>query len=247
MTAALVLVELAAVGALYAGAARRIARWPAWRSAAFALGLAVLAVALVALDAAADRDLVAHMGQHLTLALAAAPLLVLGSPVALGLRATGGRARRLFGVTWLAHPAFGWLALVAAMVVAHLPAVLDAAERHPWVHALEHLGLLGAAVLFWRPVLGADPVPHRPGVAGRLVYLLAAAGPMAVLGIALTLSERPWYATYGGAHAVADQHAAGALMWIGGGAASALLTVAAVWSAVLREHRRRLAYERALA
>jgi putative membrane protein len=247
MTAALVLAELALAGALYARAARRVPRWPAWRAAAFGLGLVALAVALVGLDAAADRGLLDHMAQHLTLALVAAPLLVLGSPVALGLRATGARGRRLLRGSWVAHPLLGWVALVVTMTLVHLPGVLDAAERHPWLHALEHLSLLGAAVLFWRPVLGADPVPHRPGVAGRLLYLLAAAGPMAVLGIALTLSERPWYSAYGGAHAVADQHAAGALMWIGGGAATAALTVAAVWSAVLREHRRRLAYERALA
>ncbi len=244
MTAALVVVELALAGALYARAARRVRGWPPARAAAFGLGLATLAVALLAPD---DRGLVAHMGQHLVLALAVAPLIVVGSPVALGLRATGARSRRLLRASWVAHPLLGWTALVAAMTVAHLPAFLDAAERHSSLHVLEHLGLLGAAVLFWRPVLGADPVPHRPGAAGRLLYLLAAAGPMAVLGIALTLSERPWYETYGGPHAVADQHAAGALMWVGGGAASAVLTVAAVWSAVVREHRRRLAYERALA
>jgi hypothetical protein len=33
-------------------------------------------------------------------------------------------------------------------------------------------------------------------------------------------------------------------MWVGGGLALGAITVAAAWSAVAREHRRQLAYER---
>ena len=78
--------ELLAAAAAYVWAARRV-RWPPWRTGAFVAGLAALAVALVVLDGAADRTLTAHMAQHLVRVYAAAPLLVLGSPIALGLRA----------------------------------------------------------------------------------------------------------------------------------------------------------------
>ena len=159
--AAVLLAELVAAGALYRVAARRVRRWPPWRGACFAAGLAALGVALLALDA--GRSVTAHMAQHLVLAFVAAPLLVLGSPLALGLRAT--RARRALRAAWLARPGVGWVALAALMALSQLPAVYDATARHPLLHVAEHAAWLAAAVLFWRVVVGADPVPHRPGAA----------------------------------------------------------------------------------
>jgi putative membrane protein len=237
--------ELAGAGAAYALAARRVRRWPAWRLGAFAAGLAVVAVALVGLDGAAHRTLRAHMAQHLLLVFGAAPLLMLGSPVALALRATGARARRVLRLGALGHPLAGFAALVVTMAATHLTGLYDAALRHPALHAGEHVAYLGAAALFWRPVLGADPVPGRPGPVGRLLYLMLASGPLSLVGVAMESSRHAWYATYAGRPgALADQHAAGAVMWVGGGLALAAITVVAVWAALRREHERRLEYER---
>jgi putative membrane protein len=243
MSAAILVVELLAAAAAYLWAARRARRWPAARSAAFLGGLVALLVALVGLDAAADRTLVAHMAQHLVLVFIAAPLLVLGSPLALALRAAGLPARRLLRAPALAHPLVGWCALPAAMAVTHFSGLYELALRHPPVHVAEHALYLGAGALFWRPVLGADPVPHRPGVAGRVLYLMLAAGPLAVVGVAMESSTHPWYAAYAGPGALADQRDAGALMWVGGGLALAAITMAVAWSGVVREHRRQVAYE----
>lgn len=187
------------------------------------------------------------MVQHLVLAFVAAPLLVLASPLALALRATRARARRALAAPALAHPILAWLALPATMALTHLTGLYQAALEHPVLHAAQHVAYLGAAALFWRPVLGADPVPHRPGPIGRLVYLVLAAGPLAVVGVAMESSTRPWYAAYAGhPDALADQHAAGAIMWVSGGIALAVMVVATTWAAVEREHRRRLAYEEAV-
>jgi putative membrane protein len=243
MSAAILVGELLAAAAAYLWAARRARRWPRARTAAFLGGLAALALALVGLDAAADRTLVAHMAQHLVLVFVAAPLVVLGSPLALVLRVRRVPARRLLRAPALAHPVVAWWALPAAMAVTHFTGLYQLALRHSAVHVAEHVLYFSAAALFWRPVLGADPVPHRPGVAGRLLYLMLAAGPLAVVGVALQSSTHPWYAAYAGAGALADQRDAGALMWVGGGLALAAITMAVAWSAVLREHRRRLAYE----
>jgi putative membrane protein len=247
----LLLAELAAAGAAYAGAWRRVPRWPPARAAAFGAGLAVLAVALVALDGAAHRLLSAHMVQHLLLAFVAAPLLVAGSPVALALRASRRRATRRRAAARraaaLAQPLIGWAALPAVMALTHFTAVYDTAVEHPLVHAGEHAAYLLAALAFWRPVLGADPVRRRPGAVGRLLYLLLAAGPLALVGVAMQSSTRPWYAAYADRPgALGDQHAAGALMWVGGGLVLAVVILAVTWSAVEREHRRRLAYEEAI-
>jgi putative membrane protein len=213
--------------------------WPAWRGACFAAGLGALALALLGLDA--QRSLTVHMAQHLVLVFVAAPLMVLGSPLALGLRAT--RARRALRAAWLARPGVGWVALAALMAGSQVPAVHEATIRHPLVHVADHGAWLACALLFWRVVAGADPVPHRPGPLGRLLYLLLFSAPMGATGAWLMWSSTPWYA----GHSLTDQRNAGALMLVGGGLALAAITVAAGWAAILREHRRRLAYEEAVA
>jgi cytochrome c oxidase assembly factor CtaG len=238
-------VELVAAGVVYAVAARRVRRWPAWRLACFAAGLVAIAVALIGLDAATHRSLRGHMVQHLLLVFAAAPLLVLGSPVALALRATGARGRRLLRAPALVHPAAGFAALAVTMSLTHVSAIYDAALAHPALHAAAHVAYLGAAALFWRPVLGADPVPARPGAVGRLLYLMLASGPLSLVGVAMVSSHRAWYGPYADRPgALADQHAAGGLMWIGGGLALAAITILAVWAALRREHARQVEYER---
>jgi cytochrome c oxidase assembly factor CtaG len=244
---AILVADLVGVALLHALAVRRVRRWPRARTAAFAGGLGAVGVALVALDGPAHRTLSAHMVQHLLLAFVAAPLLVCGSPLALALRATGARARRWLAGAALAHPVVGWIALPAAMALTHFTGLYQAALEHPVLHAAEHVAYLGAAALFWRPVLGADPVPHRPGTVGRLLYLLLAAGPLAVAGVAMESSAHPWYEVYAAnPGALADQHSAGAIMWVGGGLVLAALVLATTWAAVEREHRRRLAYEEAI-
>jgi putative membrane protein len=237
--AVVLLAELVAAGALYRVAAHRVRGWPPWRGACFAAGLAALGLTLLALDA--GRSVTAHMAQHLVLAFVAAPLLVLGSPVALGLRAT--RARRALRAAWLARPGVGWLALAALMALSQLPAVYEATARHPFLHVAEHAAWLAAAMLFWRVVIGADPVPHRPGALGRLLYLLLFSAPMGATGAWLMWSATPWYA----GHSLTDQRDAGVLMLVGGGLALAATTVAVAWAAILREHRRQVAYEQAVA
>jgi cytochrome c oxidase assembly factor CtaG len=240
MSAAVFLVaELVVAAALYRSAARRVRGWPAWRGACFAAGLGALALALLGLDG--PRSLTVHMAQHLVLAFVAAPLLVLGSPLALGLRAT--RAQRALRAAWVARPGVGWVALAGLMAVSQVPSVYEATARHPLMHVAEHVAWLGAAVLFWRVVAGADPVPHRPGPLGRLLYLLLFSAPMGATGAWLMWSSAPWYP----GHSLADQRDAGVLMLVGGGLALAAITVAVAWAAILREHRRQLAYEQAVA
>ena len=238
-SAVVVLAELLAVAALYRAGARRVRGWPAWRGACFAAGLVALALALLALDV--RRSLTVHMAQHLVLAFVAAPLLVLGSPLALGLRAT--HARRALRAAWVARPGVGWFALAALMAASQVPGVYRATVDHPLLHVVEHLTWLVAAALFWRVVVGADPVPHRPGPLGRLLYLLLFSAPMGATGAWLMWSSAPWYA----GHSLADQRDAGVLMLVGGGLALAAVTVAVAWAAILREHRRQVAYEQAVA
>jgi cytochrome c oxidase assembly factor CtaG len=242
---------LLSAAALYAAGVRRLGRrWPAARSIPFGAGLLAVGVALGPLDGPADRLLSAHMAQHMLLLVVAAPLLVLGSPLALALRALHGPWRRalrsLLAVPALAHPLTGWIVLAAVVVGTHLTPLYELALTHPAVHVLEHMLYLGAGVLFWRPLAGLDPVPHRPALTGRLLLLLTAMAPMALVGVAMLDAEHPWYAHYASRPgALADQHLAAVVMWLGGGIALGAATVAVGWSAVLREHRRQLRLEEA--
>jgi cytochrome c oxidase assembly factor CtaG len=140
----------------------------------------------------------AHMIQHVVLIGAAAPLLALAAP---------GAPRRL-GLGALAAAV---TALTAAVLAWHTPAAFDAAERHPPLHAVEHLVLLGAATaVWWVAIRGAGPAGWGPGALAVFVASL----PMTVLGLGMMLATTPWYAGYPD---LGDQQLAGVVMWSGSG------------------------------
>jgi len=229
----------------------------ALRVAMLAAGAAVAVAALSPpVDAWADERLSAHMAQHLALALAAAPLLVAGAPISLALRALprdGARALarllRSRAARVLTHPLVTWTLFAATMIATHLTGLYAATLRHPALHAAEHVAYLVTAFLFWLPVLGNEPLPHRLGWTGRMLYLLTAMPAMGFAGVVLATDERVRYAAYLaparrlGISALADQHLAGTMMWVGGSAIAAVLTLVAAWTALVQEERREVARE----
>jgi cytochrome c oxidase assembly factor CtaG len=220
--------------------------WPLGRTLAWGAGAAALALALSPpLHAWADARLSGHMVVHLLLTMVAAPLLVAGAPVRLALRSLARRGRhRLAAVLHspaarlVAQPAFGWAAFTAVLLATHLVTpVYDLAVRNPAVHALEHLAYLTVALVYWAPLVGADPLPVRPGSAGRIAWLLASMPPMGLVG-AWLLSGPARYAAYAGPGALADQREAASIMWAGSTLVLALATVALTFAALLAEERR---------
>jgi cytochrome c oxidase assembly factor CtaG len=233
-------------GALaFAVGVRRAGGWPLGRTLAWAAGVAALAAALSPpLHAWADARLSGHMVQHLLLAMVAAPLLVAGAPVRLALRSLRPPVRRRLvrvlhspAAAVLAHPACGWAALTAVMLGTHLTPMYGLAIRHPALHAAEHLAYLGAALAYWAPLAGADPLPVRPGSAGRVAWLLASMPPMGLLG-AWLLTGGLRYPEYAGPGALADQRDAASIMWAGGTLILAAATVALTYAALVQEERR---------
>jgi putative membrane protein len=181
---ALALVPAAAV---YLLAARR-SDWPLRRSAAFLAGLAALAVAA----GLGDQPLARHMAAHALIVCAAAPLLVLGAPVSLALRALPRvQARELAALirrpplSLLVHPAFAWTAFVGLQLAFHVTPLFRLALHHPAVHVIEHAAFLLSALCFWDCAIGADPIPQRPAAPLRALYLLAAMPAMDVAGVYL--------------------------------------------------------------
>jgi putative membrane protein len=193
-------------------------------------GTVVVLVALVGPPGAWDDVyFFAHMTQHLLLATLAAPLLVLGDPLLLVARVAKPewRRRRLVPVLRsrtvrvLTNPVTGWLVFVGVMGVSHIPAVYDYALEHPGVHDyLEHPLYLASGTLYFYPLLVNTAGRHvRHWV--RIVSLFTVMLPMAFLGFFIFALPHVAYPFY--AHTdlpfppapLADQRAAGIVMWSG--------------------------------
>jgi putative membrane protein len=219
--------------------------FPRLWAAAFTSGIAALVLALVGpVERLADEKFSWHMVQHLLLVMVAPPLLLLGRPLLLTRRASSPRVRRLVTsvlrsrvIHALTHPVVAWVGFVSVLWATHFTDLYQLALTNGWVHAAEHGLYFGAGMIFWFPVVGVEPSPRRLSHGARLLYLFTAAAAGALLASTLLQSARVLYPAYGGAGAMADQHAAGAIMWIGEGLLFllALLIVTASWA---RQDRR---------
>jgi putative membrane protein len=252
------IVVLVAAGA-YVTAARRVNRAdprvpvPAWRVAVWLAGLAAILIALVsAVDVYAEDLLTVHMVQHLLLAMVAPPLLALGAPVTLLLRVASPGARhdlilpvlhsrvvRLF-----ASPLIAWPLFTIAMWLTHFSPLYDAALKDPTLHIAEHLVYVVTGVLFWWPVVAADPIPWRMGYGARLAYVGLQMPVNAAVGLAIYFAPVVLYPHYAllehswGPDALTDQQIGGVLMW-GVGDLVLLAAVPAIVAAWMRADVRR--------
>lgn len=202
-----------------------------WRSLAYGAGILSLLVALVSpLDALGGALFSAHMVQHELLIVAAAPLLVLGTPLLAWLwalpqawRRRAGRVVRAPGVRrgWrvLTHPLSAWTLHAAAVLVWHVPALYQATLTHEGIHLLQHLGFFGTALLFWWAVLHPSRY-RRLGSGLAVIYLFTTALYGSALGALLTFSPSAWYPAYAasapawGLTVLEDQQLGGLIMWI---------------------------------
>jgi cytochrome c oxidase assembly factor CtaG len=213
-------------------------RWHGDRPAAFLGGLAAIYLALASpIEPFADLLLQVHMVQHLLLMMVAPPLLWLGAPLFPLLRGlprpvrvfwvapllSAPPLRRLFGR--LTDPLTALVLFVATTWIWHAPPVYDLALRSSGWHYLEHVCFLGAALLFWFPVVRPYPVRPRWSPWLLLPVLLLADLANTALAALLTFSDRllyPYYAEVprlAGLSPLDDQAAAGVVMWVPGSAA----------------------------
>lgn len=218
------LAAVALAGLLYGLGVRRLAgrhpgrRWPAPRTAAFAAGLAAIAVATSSGLAREDTEsFAAHALQHVLLGMVAPPLLALGAPVTLAVQAAGRTTqtsllRMAHGrvATTLANPVVGWLLFGGTLFALYLTPVFGWSLRSGVVHAAVHLHFVAAGCVFFWPLVGADPVRRRPHHAARLLSVLLMVPVHAVLGLALLGLDAP---LGGGPWSVADQRSGAALLW----------------------------------
>jgi putative membrane protein len=258
----LAIVSIAAAAAAYLWAVRRVDRahptthQSRWRTALFLCGLAVIGLALLSPIEAYEGLLFSiHMIQHMLLELVAAPLLVAGAPITLALRvASPGVRRGLLSVLHsrlvkvLAFPVIAWVLFAAVNWGWHFSTLYNDALEIPALHYLQHATFLGAALLFWWPVFGADPSPWRLPHPVRLLYAFLAMPQNSFLGVALmsaTTVLYPHYLTNGrewGPSPLEDQQLGGVIMWVAGDVCflAAMVAVVALWMAYEERRTRRL-------
>jgi putative membrane protein len=225
------------IGAVaYLWAVRRVARahpasrHPARRTWFFLAGLGVIGVALMSPIEAYEGSLFSvHMVQHMLLMFVAAPLLLAGAPVTLSLRAAGPRLRRALLTVLhsrllrvLAFPIVAWVLFAAVNWGWHFSVLYDEALENVPLHYLQHATFLAAALLFWWPIVGADPGPWRLPHPLRLLYLFLALPQNSFLGVALLSATNVLYPHYvtnlrpWGISPLDDQALGAILMWVVG-------------------------------
>jgi putative membrane protein len=222
ISAALQLGPLALVALLYARRVRTLAVGanpvPGWRQACFYSGFVVIGAALTSLGSASQDLLYVHMIEHLLLGDIASLLIVLG--LTGPLLAPALRVRLFDRLRRLSHPLVAFPLWAVDLYLWHLPALYQAALRHPGVHALQHAMFLGFGINMWMCLFGPLPTPGWFGNLGKLIYVVAVRLTGTVLGNIFLWSGTVFYPFYIHGDALyhisplADQNIAGAIMMV---------------------------------
>ncbi len=217
---------------------------PRWRAWAWYAGLLSVLVALASPIGTYDTTLFAdHMLQHLLLMMVAAPLLAIGAPITLLLRAASAQTRQRiilpvlhsWPVRVIGHPVVTWSVFAAVLWASHFSPLFDASLDNEAIHVFEHFLYLAAALLFWWPAVGADPSPWRLPHPVRIIYLFLGMPQVAFLGLAIMSAPGVLYQHYAtlqrswGPTPLEDQQWAGGIMWVGGDLLMLIALGLALW------------------
>ncbi len=212
---------------------RRGDSWPIGRTIAFVVG--VLTIALVMCTKLNDYGMVmfsVHMIQHMVISMVSPILLLLGAPVTLALRALPVAKRGRKGPRELllmllhsrymkvvTHPAFTIPMFIASLYALYFTPLFDFLMESKPGHIAMMVHFLAVGLVFFWPIMGVDPGPHRPGYVMRMLELFAGMPFHAFFGIALMMATEPMIGTYMhppaslGIDALADQEAGGGIAW----------------------------------
>ncbi|MGH4034975.1 cytochrome c oxidase assembly protein [Actinomycetota bacterium Odt1-20B] len=227
---------LAALGLYGWGVVRLVRRgdkWPVGRTISFVLG--ILTVLLVMCTKLNDYGMVmfsVHMIQHMIISMLSPILLLLGAPITLALRAlpVAGKGRKgpREWLLWLlhsrymriiTHPAFTIPLFIASLYALYFTPLFDTLMESKTGHIAMMVHFLAVGLVFFWPIMGVDPGPHRPGYVMRMLELFAGMPFHAFFGIALMMATQPMIGTYMhppaslGIDPLSDQEAAGGIAW----------------------------------
>ncbi|MER6239811.1 MULTISPECIES: cytochrome c oxidase assembly protein [Streptomyces] len=231
--------------------------WPVNRSVFFVLG--VLSIALVMCTGLNDYGMVmfsVHMVQHMVISMVSPILLLLGAPVTLALRAlpvagrgrTGPRELLLMllhsrYMKIITHPVFTIPLFIASLYGLYFTPLFDFLMGSKPGHIAMMVHFLAVGLVFFWPIMGVDPGPHRPGYVMRMLELFAGMPFHAFFGIALMMASQPMVKAYEnppaslGIDALSDQTAAGGIAWAFSEIPSVLVLIALVFQWYRSEQR----------
>jgi cytochrome c oxidase assembly factor CtaG len=222
-----------AVGGVYlygvSSLKRRGDAWPIGRTIAFVGGgLGTMSLATMSsLGTYDDTLLSVHMIQHMLLSMIVPVFLCLGAPVTLALRTLPLPWRqRLVALLHSRFAKFFSFPLVTGILFVATPFVLyfsgwyEATLRSDYLHEVTHLHFILIGCLWFWPLLGIDPVPGRLAHPFRVLAIFATLPFHAILGLTIMQSTDliapSWYTGLHpewGSSPLADQHAAGGILW----------------------------------
>ncbi|MFE9780792.1 cytochrome c oxidase assembly protein [Streptomyces sp. NPDC005775] len=246
---------------LYGYAVLRLRRrgdsWPVNRLVFFVIG--VLTIALVMCTKLNDYGMVmfsVHMVQHMVISMLSPILLLLGAPVTLALRALPVAARGSKGprelllmllhsryMKIITHPVFTIPLFIASLYALYFTPLFDFLMGSTAGHLAMMVHFLAVGLVFFWPIMGIDPGPHRPGYLMRMLELFAGMPFHAFFGIALMMASQPMVKVYEnpsaslGIDALSDQNAAGGIAWAFSEIPSVLVLVALVFQWYRSEQR----------
>ncbi|MGD9485494.1 cytochrome c oxidase assembly protein [Streptomyces sp. TRM70308] len=247
--------------ALYGWGVLRLRRrgdgWPLGRLLAFAAG--VLTLVLVMCTALNEYGMVlfsVHMVQHMVISMLSPILLLLGAPVTLALRALPAAPRGRRGprellvavlhsryVRVISHPVFTIPLFIASLYGLYFTPLFDLLMASRAGHLAMMVHFLAVGLIFFWPIMGVDPGPHRPGYVMRMLELFAGMPFHAFFGIALMMGTEPLVGTYAdppaslGVTALDDQNAAGGIAWAFSEIPSVLVLIALMFQWYVSEQR----------
>jgi putative copper resistance protein D len=131
------------------------------------------------------------------------------------------------------------------LIGTHFSPFYQYALTHEAVHRfVEHPLYFGVGLLYFYPLVGANPVPNGPPPLGKVASLVLMMGPETMTGFFLYSSSTvfyPWYASAlrpWGPDPLTDQQLGGALMWTGAMLINSVWIVLAVLAWLRDEERK---------
>ncbi|MBT3162457.1 cytochrome c oxidase assembly protein [Streptomyces sp. Vc74B-19] len=245
---------------------RRGDKWPVGRTVSFAAG--VLSIMLVMCTALNDYGMVmfsVHMVQHMVISMVSPILLLLGAPITLALRALppaavrGSKGPRELLLMLLhsrymrvvTHPLFTIPMFIASLYALYFTPLFDFLMGSAVGHAVMMVHFLAVGLVFFWPIMGVDPGPHRPGHLMRMLELFAGMPFHAFFGIALMMASTPMVTTFQdppaslGIDTLSDQNAAGGIAWAFSEVPSVLVLIALLFQWYASDQRQARRKDRA--
>lgn len=244
---------------------RRGDKWPLGRTVSFVVG--VLTIGLMMCTRLNDYGMVmfsVHMVQHMVISMLSPILILLGGPITLALRALPPAARGHKGprelllallhsryMRIITHPVFTIPLFIASLYALYFSPVFDFLMGSKPGHIGMMVHFLAVGLVFFWPIIGVDPGPHRPGHLMRMLELFAGMPFHAFFGIALMMASTPMIGTYAhppaslGIDALADQNAAGGIAWAFSEIPSVLVLIALLFQWRASEERQARRTDRA--